>query len=129
MKSNSFRLAPPVHAFVLLALLSVAAQTARAAGDEPPLENDRRPAQRDDLPADTDRRPPPLAVFDTNHDGIISAEEIAAAPDVLRSLDRNKDGKLTGDELFPRRPKDGRRPAAGGDSGRRPRDGGRDDQS
>jgi len=42
---------------------------------------------------------PVFGLFDTNHDGAINANEIAAAPDVLRSLDQNGDGILTPDEL------------------------------
>ena len=41
----------------------------------------------------------PFAIFDTNHDGVISADEIANASAVLRKLDTNGDGKLTVDEL------------------------------
>lgn len=42
----------------------------------------------------------PLTVaIDTDHDGSLSAEEIAAAPAALAKLDRNHDGKLTPDEF------------------------------
>ena len=49
------------------------------------------------------RRPPnPLMeALDTNHDGVLSAEEIAAAPTSLKKLDKNSDGQLTEDELRP----------------------------
>jgi predicted O-methyltransferase YrrM len=40
-----------------------------------------------------------LQVFDTDHDGTLSASEIDAAPAELRERDANKDGKLTADEL------------------------------
>ena len=43
----------------------------------------------------------PFTIFDTDHDGVISADEINNAPAVLRSLDKNGDGKLTADELPP----------------------------
>ncbi len=39
-----------------------------------------------------------LAALDTNADGVISGDEIAAAPAALRALDANKDGQLTPDE-------------------------------
>jgi Ca2+-binding EF-hand superfamily protein len=39
--------------------------------------------------------------LDTNHDGEISAEEIAAAPISLKVLDRNGDGMITEDEVRP----------------------------
>ena len=46
--------------------------------------------------------PRPLQrALDTNHDGALSAEEIAAAPQSLLTLDRNHDGSLTADELQP----------------------------
>ena len=41
---------------------------------------------------------PLLAALDTDHDGVISAAEIAGAPAVLHSLDRNEDGKLEAEE-------------------------------
>jgi len=55
-------------------------------------------------------RPPPLPIIlalDANHDGIISAEEIANAPAALKTLDKNGDGQLTMDELLPPRPPGG----------------------
>jgi len=64
-------------------------------------------------------RPPPNPIFlalDTNHDGVIDADEIANAPAALKTLDKNGDGKLTPDELRPPRP-DG---ARGGDADERP---------
>jgi hypothetical protein len=50
-------------------------------------------------------RPPPpsrvFAVLDTNHDGVIDSNEIANASAALKTLDKNGDGQLTPDELFP----------------------------
>ena len=43
-----------------------------------------------------------LQALDTDHDGKLSAAEIAAAPHTLLTLDRNGDGQLTLDELQPR---------------------------
>lgn len=63
--------------------------------------------------------PPPGAdpvsdLFDTDADGVISDEEIAAAIDVLNELDENGDGSLTRDEL-PRPPRPNERgPRRGG---------------
>jgi hypothetical protein len=49
---------------------------------------------------------PPLVVatLDANHDGIIDAGEIANASQALKSLDKNADGRLTGEELRRARP-------------------------
>ncbi len=42
-----------------------------------------------------------MSAIDKNGDGEISAEELAAAPASLRSLDKNKDGVLKDDEIIP----------------------------
>jgi Ca2+-binding EF-hand superfamily protein len=44
---------------------------------------------------------PLLAALDADHDGIVSAAEIANAPATLRTLDKNGDGQLTEDEVRP----------------------------
>ena len=62
-------------------------------------------------------RNPLLQMFDTDHDGTLSAAEIDAAAAKLRERDANKDGKLTADEL-PRGP--GGRGGAGFGPGRGP---------
>jgi EF hand len=52
-------------------------------------------------------RPPPLPIIlalDTNHDGVIEADEIANAPAALKTLDKNGDGQLTPDEYMPPHP-------------------------
>ena len=50
------------------------------------------------------RPPPPIIVaLDLNHDGVISADEIAKAAESLKKLDKNGDGQLTPDELRPPR--------------------------
>ncbi len=49
---------------------------------------------------------PVIRVLDTDHDGEISAAEIAAASTSLLTLDANGDGQLTVDELRPPRPAD-----------------------
>src|SRR5215203_290362 len=41
---------------------------------------------------------PILAVLDTDHNGSLSANEIAAAPLALRALDINEDGVISADE-------------------------------
>jgi hypothetical protein len=50
-----------------------------------------------------ERRPPPalplVAVIDTDHDGVLSADEIKTAGEALATLDKNNDGEITPDEL------------------------------
>jgi Ca2+-binding EF-hand superfamily protein len=54
-----------------------------------------------------------MMALDTNHDGVIDANEIANAPAALKMLDQNGDGELSQDELRPARPlKDGGPPPA-----------------
>ena len=50
--------------------------------------------------------PPIMEVLDANHDGVIDSNEIANASTALKSLDKNGDGQLTKDELFPPPPAD-----------------------
>ena len=60
------------------------------------------------------------SALDGDHDGIISAEEIKIAPDVLKHLDKNKDGKLTPNEFLAPHP-DGPPPGDGEQGDRHPR--------
>lgn len=88
--------------------LSYAQDTDQPAGGPPPPGNH-----------DGQHRPhnPLLALFDTNHDGVIDATEIANAPAVLRALDKNGDGQLTADELRPPRGPKGKDGGPGGKGG------------
>jgi hypothetical protein len=60
---------------------------------------------------------PLMHALDTDKDGVLSAEEIAAASaNLLAKLDKNKDGKIDRKELLPPRPQgpqDGQGPRAG----------------
>ena len=47
---------------------------------------------------------PLVRMLDANGDGEISAAELAKAEEALRRLDRNRDGRLAGEEIFPRPP-------------------------
>lgn len=53
---------------------------------------------------------PLIAALDANRDGVIDEKEIENAAAALRTLDKNKDGKLTMDELRPPRPEGAGRP-------------------
>lgn len=72
-------------------------------------------------PTGFDGGPPPFPVLlalDADHDGVISAKEIANASAALKKLDKNHDGKLTMDEIMGPRPDRGGR--EGGPGGQRP---------
>ncbi len=58
---------------------------------------------------------PIVTALDANADGTLDAQEMAAAPEALKKLDKNNDGKLTPDELRPARPAG--MDAAGGNRG------------
>lgn len=64
---------------------------------------------------------PLLTALDTDHDGVISADEIRNAAASLKALDKNGDGQISEDEVRPVRPQgreEGRRegPPGGGQS-------------
>ena len=59
-------------------------------------------AQALSQPAAGRPRHPLVAALDADKDGEISAGEIQRAPEALKALDRNEDGKLSGEELGPR---------------------------
>jgi hypothetical protein len=82
----------------LTAFLILAGITTLAAQQNPPPPP----------PPDGHRPPPPvIAVLDSNHDGVISADEIANSATALKQLDRNQDGQLTPDEMRPPPPSNG----------------------
>src|ERR1700722_15365160 len=107
----------------LLTLLALSASAlivnAQDAGGPP--NGDRPPGQGQGPGGMNGHRPPPsplMEALDANHDGIIDADEIANAPAALKKLDKNGDGKLTPDELRPKRPQGGQaqgRPPGGPD--------------
>lgn len=71
---------------------------------------------------------PLIEALDLNKDGIIDADELAKAPELLKKLDKNGDGKLTRDEYQPQRPQDGGGPGGAGGGGNRDNRPPRDDQ-
>ena len=42
-----------------------------------------------------------FGLLDTNHDGVLDKVEIDQAPEILRKLDKDGDGKITQREIFP----------------------------
>lgn len=69
------------------------------AGPEGPRRPEGRPGGREFRPF-----PHPLvAALDADRDGEISAAELQGAAESLKQLDRNKDGKLAGEEIGPPR--------------------------
>lgn len=113
----------PIRYSLRLPLLTLAlglpfglAATALAQSDQPPAG-----------PRPGHRPPPPLVrALDVDHDGVISAGEIASAASSLRLLDTNADGVISAEELHPPRPADAPTragqtpPAADGDRPRPP---------
>lgn len=72
-------------------------------------------------PGGRGHRPPPLPIMislDTNHDGVLDANEIANASAALLTQDKNGDGKLTREEYMPA-PPNGKAPPAGQNGNRR----------
>ncbi len=67
--------------------------------------------------------PPVMVALDRDRDGKLSSEEIDMAIVSLKTLDHNGDGELTREELFPPM-RDGDRPGPGGPGFGGPRDGG-----
>jgi EF hand len=62
-------------------------------------------------PRDTRPVPPVINSLDTDHNGTISASELAAAAESLKKLDVNGDGELSPQEIHPnRRPPQGGNP-------------------
>ncbi len=104
---------PPALALVATILVaSIAHSFAQSAPREP-----RKPTNRN---ADRGGRGgPPDLVFqalDADRDGALSKTEIQSAAAILKTLDKNNDGKLTQDELAGDR---GRGKGKGGGKGRR----------
>lgn len=56
-------------------------------------------AMMDDMPPPPPGPHPALMLLDANEDGVLSAEEIAAAPQVLLAMDADRDGEVDEDEL------------------------------
>ena len=112
-----------VTTIILTALMASAGLTIAqdAPGGNPPPGGPGGPGGQGGRPMS-----PLIAALDTNKDGTIDADEIAKAPEALKSLDKNGDGKLTREELMPARGerRGGDRGSQQGGPGRGPRQGG-----
>lgn len=84
---------------ILAALLAGSTSFSLGQGQEP-----RGPAGPPGGPEGHRPPPPIIEALDLNHDGVISADEIAKAAESLKKLDKNGDGQLTPDESRPPRP-------------------------
>ena len=88
--------------------LTVVSMICSSSWGEPPTGRDGPPrnARRRGGPPRSgfQRSPHPiLAALDADRDGVLSPDEIANAATALQQLDKNKDGKLTTQELRPQR--------------------------
>jgi Ca2+-binding EF-hand superfamily protein len=110
MNVNSARRAGLMAAAAVTAALALGAAGGLAWKQEPaPRPEGRGPGRPGTSPV--------FAALDGDHDGTVSDAELAGAPAALKTLDRNKDGTLSVDEI---RPSFG----PGGREGRGPRGGG-----
>ena len=60
--------------------------------------------------------PPLVAAVDSNSDGVIDSNEIANAPESLKKLDKDGNGKLTVDEVRPEHPPGEKRQGKGAEA-------------
>ncbi len=102
---------------MMLALLALGTSTLLVSAQDTQDNNHAGPPGGNDQrgPGMRGQRPPPPAIFralDANHDGVIDADEIANASAVLKTLDKNGDGKITLQEALGPRP-----PMHGGPNG------------
>ena len=93
----------------ILIAASASAIVAAAAGLSPQAP---APAGRGVFPGN-----PVFAALDADNDGTVAPAELSAAPKALLTLDRDRDGRLTADELAPAFGRGGRRGGFGGDRG------------
>lgn len=91
---------------LLIPCIALALATAASLQAKPSAEGSERQEPPPEAGCDAHRPPPPplMMALDTNHDGVISAEELANATKSLLALDRNADGQLDQEELRPPRP-------------------------
>ncbi len=81
--------------------------TARDGSQSPPsrgVDSQEGGAQGEPGKGNRPPKPPLEIVLDANGDGVIDADEIAAAATALKKLDKNGDGRLTPEEYRPPHP-------------------------
>jgi hypothetical protein len=84
----------------LAVVIPTAFSFAQGPGGRPPGPPPGGGGQEQGRPPRPPGPPPILVALDKDDDGIISAKEIAEAPDSLKTLDKNGDGQLTPDEYL-----------------------------
>lgn len=89
---------------IAIAALALALQTGLTTAQERNRERPERPRQQQgaqDKPRGERARPvaPLMRVLDTNHDGLLDQRELENANNSLATLDGNKDGRITQDEI------------------------------
>ena len=93
----------PMKTTLLTTLLVATASSVLLAQQPPPPDDNQQGGGQQ---GGQGHRPPPppvvVRVLDTDHDGVVSAEEIANASTSLLTLDKDGDGQLTRQELCPR---------------------------
>jgi hypothetical protein len=100
----------PILLATLANLSALHAQTNQAQGDDPSASSgDPRQETAGQNSKPHPPKNPVMEALDKNHDHVLDEQEIAAAPEALKSLDKNNDGKLTQEEVRPPHP-----PQAGG---------------
>ena len=90
--------------FIQILAVSCIASIATAADEKDDREGgDRRGGDRQQRGGgqQSQRSNPLFAAIDTDKDGVLSAAEVKNAPAALKKLDKNKDGKITQEELRP----------------------------
>jgi tyrosine-protein phosphatase SIW14 len=102
-----------MNAVLMVAFVVVFSETAAVAQDSKPASSGQAEPATRGRPLPVANLSPLLEALDSNHDGVIDAEEVANASEALAALDKNSDGQLTPDEYqaaVRRAPSSGRRP-------------------
>lgn len=88
-----------IHLTTTASLVFVAVPTRRVDASGAPVPASLKTAPITPLTAPVPEADPLLQLLDTNHDGVLSADEIAAASKILLAMDKNGDGKISAEEI------------------------------